>query len=106
MSERPLFGALGHPDVETLAAFVDHMMDVRARGDVERHLAGCEECHEWVCDVVRARDVEEGLASLPDAPRLAAFALFVGSSWVIGTIAGLAAAAGLVAAICLYRLAQ
>jgi anti-sigma factor RsiW len=44
-----------HPGVETLAAFVDGLLDSRRKSDVERHLADCGGCYELVVEVVRER---------------------------------------------------
>ena len=53
MPERSTFGVGGHPDSETLAAYVDGALGVRASEDVEHHLMGCETCRDLVTGVTR-----------------------------------------------------
>ena len=59
-----------HPSVEVLSAYVDGTLEARERGDVETHLAACEECYELVTEVVASEeDIDaEGDVAPPAAP--------------------------------------
>src|SRR5688572_17160809 len=112
-------GGVGeHPSVEVLSAYVDGTLDARERGDVETHLAACEECYELVTEVVASEediDAEGDVALpaaavpvLPTAPAVSPVSPadpakkvlpFRRRRWVIGAAAGLAAAAALVLAV-------
>ena len=42
----------GHPDLETLSAYLDVRLVGRAKADIEAHLASCEPCLELVSDMI------------------------------------------------------
>jgi tetratricopeptide (TPR) repeat protein len=43
---------MSHPDLETLSSYVDGTLRDRAKANVERHVAECEECLELVREVM------------------------------------------------------
>lgn len=51
---------------EILAAYLDHRLTEAERSDVERHLAGCDECRELIVESFRASAVldEQGIAAV------------------------------------------
>jgi len=79
-----------HPSDETLAAYVDRMLDSGERSEVERHLSECTDCREVVTDTALFMVEERGQAPvvLPFRKRKMAIAT-----------AGLAAAAALFLAV-------
>src|SRR5688572_4062958 len=95
MSEvRPAKGPDACPDPETLGAYVDATLSAVERGQIERHLADCEDCAELVAEMVAAGDAIQTLPARP--ARLLHFPLRKGG-WVVGGVA--AVAAGLVLAV-------
>lgn len=84
----PVTWDAGHPDAETLAAYVDRKLMNAARETVERHASECEDCRGILADTTTIVEKEGGPA------------LHWGSSFrwpvVTGVAAGLAAAAVLV----------
>ncbi len=59
MPDGPVGGHGECPDVETLAAYADGTLDVRARGLVEAHLATCEDCYELVTEVATSQEMTD-----------------------------------------------
>jgi CHAT domain-containing protein len=53
MSAKSAAGAQGHPDPETLSAFVDGSLPESDKNGVVEHLAHCEECLELVTEVMQ-----------------------------------------------------
>jgi tetratricopeptide (TPR) repeat protein len=45
-----------HPDDATVAAYVDGTLVASERGEIERHLATCDDCYELMSEVVRTED--------------------------------------------------
>jgi tetratricopeptide (TPR) repeat protein len=74
----------GHPDAETLAAYVDRRLSRTARQTVERHASECEDCRDVLADTV---------AVVHEHGRLAHWGLPFRRYLVAGVAAGLAAAA-------------
>ena len=65
MSERLINGVTPHPDLETLSAYVDGTLEDRARGEVEAHVAECEDCYELVSEVASATSDLPGSVPIP-----------------------------------------
>src|SRR5687767_6639457 len=100
MPERSLNGASVHPDVETLAAYVDGTLEERPRGDVEAHIAECEDCYELVTEVMRSKHADVGDLAADIAPTSeprspSVVVPFTRRRWVVASTVGLAAAAAL-----------
>jgi len=76
----------GHPDAETLAAYVDRTLAATARLAVERHASECADCRDILADTVGLLESEGGrLADWPASPF---------RPWIaIGVASGLATAA-------------
>jgi hypothetical protein len=108
-------GGVGeHPSVEVLSAYVDGTLDARERGDVETHLAACEECYELVTEVVASEEDIDAIGQTPappappvvsllggapsaDAGRLPSKVVpFVRRRWGMGVVAAFGAAAAAV----------
>jgi hypothetical protein len=62
--------AAPHPDLETLSSYVDGTLRDRAKADVERHVAECDECLELVSEVmaVQPRPVFGDIAAHGGSP--------------------------------------
>ncbi len=77
----------GHPDAETLAAYVDRTLTATARLSVERHASECVDCRDVLADTAALVESEGGaVAEWPARPF---------RPWIaIGIASGLAAAAG------------
>jgi CHAT domain-containing protein len=69
MTDSP--GAGAHPDLETLSAYVDGMLSVQERTDVEIHLTACDECFDLVSEVMAAQRSEASIRG-PEAISAAA----------------------------------
>jgi anti-sigma factor RsiW len=52
-----------HPNETVIHDYLDDALDVRARTELERHLAGCAECRRLVDDL---REIRKAFASLKD----------------------------------------
>jgi tetratricopeptide (TPR) repeat protein len=76
----------GHPDAETLAAYVDRTLAVTARLAVERHASECADCRDVLADTAALVESEGGaVVEWPRSPF---------RPWMaIGVASGLAAAA-------------
>jgi tetratricopeptide (TPR) repeat protein len=76
----------GHPDAETLAAYVDRTLAAPARLAVERHASECADCRDVLADTVALVESEGGaVGDWPAGPF---------RPWIaIGVASGLAAAA-------------
>jgi CHAT domain-containing protein/tetratricopeptide (TPR) repeat protein len=82
----------GHPDDETLAAFLDDRLGSAERARVTEHLSRCEACHELFAETVRFQAAQAPSRTEPKRfPRSPI-------PWAIG-----AAAAALVAGVALVR---
>ena len=68
MPEGPVGGHGDWPDVETLAAYADGALDVRARAEVEAHLADCDDCYELVMEVVRSQEMDAVVVAATPPP--------------------------------------
>ena len=82
-----------------LGAYVDGTLDDRARGEVEAHVADCEECYELLAELLRREEEVDkgglGTANLTP-PTPARVVPFMGRRWVLGGAGILAAAAAVV----------
>jgi anti-sigma factor RsiW len=52
-----------HPNEAAIHDYIDDALDLRARGELERHLAGCVECRRLVDDL---REIRRAFAGLKD----------------------------------------
>jgi anti-sigma factor RsiW len=52
-----------HPNETVIHDYLDDALDVRARTELERHLAGCAQCRRLVDDL---RDIRKAFAGLKD----------------------------------------
>jgi anti-sigma factor RsiW len=68
--EQPTRGP--HPDLETLAAYVDGTLDVPRRGEVARHLGDCDECHDLVAEVLKTEEILDSASDTPEPVPVAA----------------------------------
>jgi hypothetical protein len=92
----PVTWDAGHPDAETLAAYVDRRLSEQARDTVERHVSTCEDCRFVLADTVAVVELERG--TVPHWGASVRWPL------VSGVAAGLAAAAAVVLVITYPRL--
>ena len=82
------------PEIEMLGAYVDGTLDDRARGEVEAHVADCEECYELVAELVRS---QEHAAQPAPRPRTVPFK--PRRRVIVAAIAGLGVAAAVMLAV-------
>jgi hypothetical protein len=85
----PVTWDAGHPDAETLAAYIDRKLSSEARQTVESHASGCEECREVLGDTAALVESERG--TVPAWPLS-----FRRWPVVTGVAGGLAAAAAVI----------
>jgi tetratricopeptide (TPR) repeat protein len=76
----------GHPDAETLAAYVDRRLPADARETVERHASECEDCRDVLADTAALVESEGRTVPVWPVP-------FRRWPMVTGVASGLAAAA-------------
>ena len=88
-----------HPDLEALSAFVDGMATERERGDIETHLASCEDCFELVSEMIAVQvPIQTNLRTPTAASTLSETPFFRRKAPLFG-IAALATAAAVVLAV-------
>jgi anti-sigma factor RsiW len=52
------------PEIEALAAYIDHVLSLSERRRIETHLAGCSRCRKTVALTVKSK------AAVPDPSRV------------------------------------
>jgi tetratricopeptide (TPR) repeat protein len=87
-----------HPSDETLAAFIDRMLEPGERQGVERHLSECAICRDVVLDAAAFMLEERERPAAPVAPPRPKVLAFP-RKLVVGAAVGLAAAAAVILAI-------
>jgi tetratricopeptide (TPR) repeat protein len=83
-----------HPEAERLAEYVDGLLEVEARRELERHFADCADCRAVVMETMAFLDGNP--ADATGAPTVVPFR---SRSWVRGLAAGLGVAAAITLAI-------
>lgn len=66
-------GALTHPDLEELAAFLDGTLPEEDRARVMEHLADCQECYEIFAGAARFQEDSEAVAAEPERDSVVPF---------------------------------
>jgi hypothetical protein len=98
---RTPYGVAGHPDLESLAGYVDRSIAADVRQDVESHLVTCADCRAIVADA--AALTEEAAGDVAPARDVAASAPAPPAARSPWWLAGLAAAAAVALGVWIMR---